>query len=170
MNIRSKTIVKPIRVSKASLDDVHNIGVFRGSCHSLFIIDLLVDVKLLDVGGGRDFDGDLHGPGEAVDELDLDHEADDLGHGAVRDGGRVVDFHFFVGLDHASLKTDHAQLLQGQRVFGVIDVSDEFVDLVLVEGVVDLVIELGLSAFLHLVEAELVRLVELWLRVLHQNN
>lgn len=116
------------------------------------------------------FDSHFHSFGQTAAQLNFNHKSDDLSHRTVRNGRRIINLNLFVRLHRTPFKAYHTQLLQSERVFRIIDISNQFVNLVLVEGVVDVVIELCLPPFFLLVEAELVSLMQFRLRVLHQNN
>lgn len=68
-------------------------------------------------------------------------------------GWGIIDLDFFIRLHKASLIAYHSKLLKSEGILWIIYISYELVDLVLIEGVLDFIIELGNSTFLHLVEA-----------------
>lgn len=75
-------------------------------------------------------------------QLHLYHQPDHLRHRAVRNGGREVYLHLIVVPHVAPLEVDHVQLFQSQGVLGVIKVPDELKHLELVDGVLDIGVEL----------------------------
>jgi hypothetical protein len=59
-------------------------------------------------------------------QLDPDCEPDERGHGAVRDCGREVDDDLvLLVVDLNVVQLDHVELLERERVLGVVDVADQ---------------------------------------------
>jgi len=158
-HIRSKRIIEPVRVSEAALDDGQNVGVLYSSSNPLLVVYLLIYIQFFHMCRWSDFHSHFHSLRQTVTQLYFYHKSDNLSHRTVRNGRRIININLFVRLHHTPFKTYHTQLLQSQRVFRVIDISDKFVDLVLVKGVIDVIVEFYLFSLFLLVEAELVSLV-----------
>ena len=110
---------------EASFQNPDDVGVLCGGCHSFLVVDLAVDVDFLDVGAGGDLDCGFHGGGQIIQQFNFDHESYNLGHGAVGDGGGVVNLHKLVVGDAYAIEADNSQLLESEGVFWIIDESDQ---------------------------------------------
>lgn len=74
------------------------------------------------------FYSDFHVFREVVEKFDLYHQTDNLGHWTVRNGRGIKNIYVFVICDGYTIKTNHSELLKGQGIFRVIDVSDKLED------------------------------------------
>eukprot|EP00966_Prymnesium_polylepis_P285300 6590210-Prymnesium_polylepis.1 len=121
---------------EALVDDVQQVVVLERGGDALLVVELLVDGGLGRVRPRRHVDVDLEAAGQRAQQLHADAQAYQRRHAAVRDGRREVDVDAaapVVDGDQAALR--HAQLLERVRVLRVLDVADEFEDLVRVKGV-----------------------------------
>lgn len=78
----------------------------------------------------------FHALWQVVQQLDLYHQADYLSHRAMRNRRRVQDLNVLLVIYRNALVADHSQLLQSQRIFGIIDVPDQFKYLKLIKGII----------------------------------
>lgn len=97
---------------------------------------------LVDVGALGYYHSGLVLGRQELPQLHLYHQPNHLGHRTVRNGRGEVDLHLIVVPHVTPLEVDHIELFQSQRVLGVIKVPDEFEQLELIDGVLNIGVEL----------------------------
>merc|ERR1740123_120372 len=131
---------------KTLVDNCEEVTVLEGGGHPLLVRQLLVDRGLRGVSPGADADTHLPPVRQRPKQLHSNRKTYECGHAAVRDSWSEEDSDVMLSLlDGDLVLGDHIQLLQGERMLRVIDVSDQVKYLPDINRVLDVIIVVCIS-------------------------